>query len=463
MGTSGNVWVGPGYFIYGNGNSDNGTDDTWGQLTNIQAYNIQVNGQPATGLGDNFNPSYAHWEPATLYNQGSTPNNTATAVWNNGPAGPNGVAPSYYFEEYCNSGARIDGAFILTSSQVPVPAYYPQVQGTLGSVYMSLDDVDENPGEGPTAIYAALEQDGNIFEGGVINGSVQYRSSWDNDWATMSSANSWDMWSGSTTSSVHPDFSATGDPIQFGVMIETHNSASVTGIADFRVNCSTSSTIWPVQPYEFIASYNQYHNLVTQTIGGAMQIAGASISTVSGTPVATLTASASDPDLQLSGLETGQPALSATIDWGDGTISTVTASLSPDGEIVSNGGGNFTITANHIFGTNATYNVVVNIEDSLGASATTTATFNGGLTLLSGGDLASEVVNGSVQTSTGTLSQARGELASTTVGTETLFAGGNANSGVSNVVDIYNSTTGQWSTATLSQAQRQLGGGDSGQ
>ncbi len=39
------------------------------------------------------------------------------------------------------------------------------------------------------------------------------------------------------------------------------------------------------------------------------------------------------------------------------------------------------------------------------------------------------------------------------MGTKAIFAGGYSSSGYSNVVDIYDASTGQWSTATLSQAR----------
>jgi len=61
------------------------------------------------------------------------------------------------------------------------------------------------------------------------------------------------------------------------------------------------------------------------------------------------------------------------------------------------------------------------------------------------------------QWSTAALSQARAWLAATTVGNKALFAGGGSyydgDYHRSNVVDIYDADTGQWSTATLSQAR----------
>jgi len=55
--------------------------------------------------------------------------------------------------------------------------------------------------------------------------------------------------------------------------------------------------------------------------------------------------------------------------------------------------------------------------------------------------------------STATLSQARTGIDALTVGNTVLFAGGSAATGLSTAVDIYNSTTGHWSTATLPSAQ----------
>jgi predicted RNA-binding protein with PUA-like domain len=57
------------------------------------------------------------------------------------------------------------------------------------------------------------------------------------------------------------------------------------------------------------------------------------------------------------------------------------------------------------------------------------------------------------QWSTATLSQARENVTATSVGDYALFAGGMSNSTVSDTVDMFNSVTGLWSTATLSQAR----------
>jgi hypothetical protein len=70
---------------------------------------------------------------------------------------------------------------------------------------------------------------------------------------------------------------------------------------------------------------------------------------------------------------------SAVIDWGDGLTST--------GSITSRGSGNYTVTASHIYLTNATRPVVITIIDSLGAATTTGTNFTGGLELEANGDL----------------------------------------------------------------------------
>ncbi len=56
---------------------------------------------------------------------------------------------------------------------------------------------------------------------------------------------------------------------------------------------------------------------------------------------------------------------------------------------------------------------------------------------------------------TAQLSQARSGLAATSVGTVAIFAGG-LGKGFSNVVDLYDSGTGRWSTAQLSLARGYL-------
>ena len=68
------------------------------------------------------------------------------------------------------------------------------------------------------------------------------------------------------------------------------------------------------------------------------------------------------------------------------------------------------------------------------------------------------------QWSTASLSQARAEIATATVGTKVLFAGGVPNftgdgpSTKSNAVDIYDGATGQWSTAKLSVPRSEVAG-----
>ena len=75
------------------------------------------------------------------------------------------------------------------------------------------------------------------------------------------------------------------------------------------------------------------------------------------------------------------------------------------------------------------------------------------LVLLPGLAFAGELIH-----TTATLSEARSELAATSVGNLALFAGGSGVSGYSDTVDIYHADTGAWSTAALSQPRRRLAG-----
>ncbi len=61
--------------------------------------------------------------------------------------------------------------------------------------------------------------------------------------------------------------------------------------------------------------------------------------------------------------------------------------------------------------------------------------------------------------STARLSVARWELAAASVGSRIFFGGGSVVGGGSNVVDIYDTATGVWSTASLSVARRRLAAG----
>jgi hypothetical protein len=59
---------------------------------------------------------------------------------------------------------------------------------------------------------------------------------------------------------------------------------------------------------------------------------------------------------------------------------------------------------------------------------------------------------------TATLSLARDDMATVRVGTLALFAGGDAHVAATDIVDIYNSRSGVWSTGKLSQAREDLAG-----
>src|SRR3954466_5568130 len=63
------------------------------------------------------------------------------------------------------------------------------------------------------------------------------------------------------------------------------------------------------------------------------------------------------------------------------------------------------------------------------------------------------VISVHAQWTTATLSQAREDLAATSVGNLVIFAGGATGTGSSAVVDIYDDSTHLWTTAMLSQAR----------
>ena len=69
----------------------------------------------------------------------------------------------------------------------------------------------------------------------------------------------------------------------------------------------------------------------------------------------------------------------ATIDWGDGTTST--------GTITSSGGGNFTVSASHIYATDASWIISLTLVDPNGSAASQGYSFTGGLALEGSGNL----------------------------------------------------------------------------
>jgi hypothetical protein len=93
-----------------------------------------------------------------------------------------------------------------------------------------------------------------------------------------------------------------------------------------------------------------------------------SISTASGSPTTVLTAGFTDANPHAT-----SSSESAMIDWGDGTTSA--------GRIAISSSGNFTITASHIYATDASRIVVVTIVDSLGTGISVGSSYTGGLQL----------------------------------------------------------------------------------
>ena len=152
-----------------------------------------------------------------------------------------------------------------------------------------------------------------------------------------------------------PNFGASGGPIQFGFLSSTRGGGGGQwGLDNFSVTASNgqpAQAIWPVEPVP-----------LTNAAIGSITSAGA------GSPFTALAASFTDAN---AGATVGTE--SATITWGDGTTSA--------GTITSNGGGNFSINATHIYATDVPRNVVVTIVDSLGAATSVGASYTGGLQL----------------------------------------------------------------------------------
>jgi Ca2+-binding RTX toxin-like protein len=134
------------------------------------------------------------------------------------------------------------------------------------------------------------------------------------------------------------------------------NLGSVTRIEDFRVSGTPLSVnngkqlIWRVDVYPL------KNTLIS------------SVTAASGSPCTVLTASFTDPH-PFASVSTDM----ATIDWGDGIISA--------GTVMSVGGGNFTVTAIHIYATKADHVVLMTVVNSRGAGVTVGATYSGGLQL----------------------------------------------------------------------------------
>ena len=100
-------------------------------------------------------------------------------------------------------------------------------------------------------------------------------------------------------------------------------------------------------------------------------------------------------------------------------------------------------------------------SDLAATSVGNLAIFAGGIDWINGNDgvlsNAVDIYNTSTgQWTTAALSVPRYGLTATTVGTDAIFAGGVASGGLSNVVDIFNTATGKWSTATLSQSRSEI-------
>jgi Ca2+-binding RTX toxin-like protein len=167
---------------------------------------------------------------------------------------------------------------------------------------------------------------------------------------------------GAANTLVYP--ASTGDIIalmgpELVVNGKSMNLGNVSGIEDWLVSGSPASVnngqqlLWP---FDDVPPTNVTVNGVT---------------VASGSPFAVLSASFTDanPNASLS-------TESAWITWGDGTSSA--------GTIASSSTDNYTLSASHIFATNATYPISLTVIDSLGAATTASTTFSGGLAVSNG-------------------------------------------------------------------------------
>jgi hypothetical protein len=147
------------------------------------------------------------------------------------------------------------------------------------------------------------------------------------------------------------------------------NLRSVTRIETFRVAGNPASVnngrqrIWPLDGYPLTST-------------------GVGVQATAGTPVTTLTATFTHANPTAAAT-----MYAATIDWGDGTRSTVTSTASAAGQIVPNGGGAFTVTGYHAYASNEPHAIYVQIVVASGAATSAGTKHIGGLELAGNGDL----------------------------------------------------------------------------
>ena len=161
--------------------------------------------------------------------------------------------------------------------------------------------------------------------------------------------------------------------------IETFQVQAATANAPVTVN-NSQQLIWPFDP-----------DLLTLTTPVVESVGPSSSSLVT-----SLVADFLDADPDAISYDT------ATIDWGDGSTTTVDGTASAAGQIVGGGGNTLAIHANHLYATDGTWAITVYVVDSAGAEVTfSPINYTGGLQWEPNGEL-SNVSGSGVSRSTRT-------------------------------------------------------------
>jgi len=160
-----------------------------------------------------------------------------------------------------------------------------------------------------------------------------------------------------------PNFSNTGQPIQFGFYLQE----TASGFEHFRfVGIPTNSFSWGLENFAVYVDNGQ----PPQTVWPVSQ-------PLTATPINVQTAIAPVTSLSFTGTDPNPnaPFEDATVSWGDGTTSA--------GGSTNNG--NFNITSNHIYAADGTYTINLMVIDPFDLSyVSESATFTGGVELSNG-------------------------------------------------------------------------------
>ena len=247
--------------------------------------------------------------------------------------------------------------------------YNPQTQGAITSIRYDVDAINLLLNQYPTLhqdvyVAPAVVQDGSIFS---LPPMLDMGNEYGVGWMHLSDAGGPGSWWGWYFSGAVPNL-VNGDPIQFGLVIETDHSYDIVrsglGFDNFSVSITHDA---PAQT-SYSSSVSQMSLLAAPANNASFVI---NETPVARTPSTLLTATFSDPNA--SGA-TG----TATINWGDGTTSA--------GNFAANGT-NYTVTGTHVYATNrafspsvtAVYNYAGPTGPSTATATSAPATFNIGL------------------------------------------------------------------------------------